>query len=178
MATRIIEKPFDGSTPPSDDEPKTALCGFDNHAARRSLTGAGFARTVDVGLGQGVPGYLDVLLHTFPANRTPEEVYREGPSSKRVAPLPSALQREVERQVREEGMTPGDAECGVLLINGASAAVPFVGAIAAALAVAELLRPLHNGPRSTTLSVNLGTPEVVRWSASSGEPVDDVIYLP
>ena len=75
-------------------------------------------------------------------------------------------------------MTPGDAECGVLLINGASAAVPFVGAIAAALAVAELLRPLHNGPRSTTLSVNLGTPEVVRWSASSGEPVDDVIYLP
>ncbi len=52
----------------------------------------------------------------------------------------------------------GKDDCGRFELAGKSVAVPFVGAAAASLVVAETLRLLHGGPAFTDIKLSLGTP--------------------
>jgi hypothetical protein len=52
----------------------------------------------------------------------------------------------------------GKDECGRYELAGKSVAVPFVGATAANLVVAEVLRILHGGPAYHDIKLSLGTP--------------------
>src|SRR5260221_1611790 len=49
--TRMIERRFDATFRRQDGEPVLALCGFDSNPARRDMLNAGFARTLERGLG-------------------------------------------------------------------------------------------------------------------------------
>lgn len=177
FSTAIIEKRFDKMIHRSSSDPATALSGFDNHESRRLLDGAGFRNVVDVGLGSGDPGFLDILLHSFPSVRRSDEVFlttgRQSPEG-----LARPYEEEVRRQVTDEGRTEGDARCGVVEIAGKSAGTAFVGASAGALALSEILRPLHGGTASATLSMNLSDPGVILTSSDGSVPIiQDVIYI-
>ena len=52
----------------------------------------------------------------------------------------------------------GDDVCGRVELAGKSVAVPFVGAIATTLALAEVLRLLHEGPVYTDIKIALSDP--------------------
>jgi len=154
--TRFVERPFDEHFRCRPDEPKLAFCGFDSNPARRYIATARFDRVVESGLG-GTPNNFDTIsAHTFPNPRTAEELWpdpRPEEEQKRVA-----AQEHMARHNAAYART-GDDECGRYRLAGKSIAVPFVGAAAASLVVAEAIRIFHNGPAYTDIKLSLATPE-------------------
>jgi len=162
FSTDIVERPFDGRTKPNGDEPRWVLAGFDRPGPRRHLGCFDFA--VDCGLGSGPIEYLDLLVHAFPADLTPERVFPEQPqvagrAVDRVLGLPAydALRDELARQ----GASEGEALCGAIDLAGRTVAASFVGAAASAIALSEVLRQLEGGPAYEVISFSLREPQFI-----------------
>ena len=152
--TRLVERRFDEYVMPHVSEPKLALAGFDSPEPRRAL-GEKFWRVVDAGLGAGSTGYLDMLIHSFPSQLTPEIAFPDAePVERQLVP---AYEAEISHRI-DKGEQPGDAQCGVVELAGATAAASFVGAIAGALSVADLLRILHDGQQYVSINLDLRSP--------------------
>jgi len=153
--TAIVERAFDEQFQPAGDEPTIALAGFDRPGPRRLLGGDRFGRVVDAGLGAGHVEYLDMLLHTFPSPEEPADAFPSRPMTTRV--LPPAYRTEITRQV-QAGADEAAARCGMFELAGVTVGAAFVGATAAALAVADLLRLLHGGNDYSIIGLDLRTP--------------------
>lgn len=138
FTTVIEERRFGGHTRRANAEPSVALCGVDNALARMSLGSAGFDLVVEAGLGAGPNAFRSVSMHTFPATRTPEQIWARhlGPKTANFESQPAY------RTLRAKGM---DA-CGLTQLASRTVGVPFVGIIAGCLVVSELLRRLNGGP--------------------------------
>ncbi len=150
--TRMIERPFDEHFRCRATEPKLALCGFDSNPPRRDLATAGFTRVIESGLGGTAGNFDTIALHTLPNSRQPEELWPDLSSDEEARIL-----AEQERVAREN---PGyravaDNECGRYEVAGKSVAVPFVGAVASTLVLAEALRVFHQGPAYQDLKLSL-----------------------
>jgi hypothetical protein len=148
--TRLIERPFDGNFRRRDDEPGLALCGFDSNPARRDLATAEFLRVVESGLGGTANNFDTISLHTFPNPRPASDLWPDlsaAEISRRVA-----HQERVARENPAYAQVGGD-ECGRYDLAGKSIAVPFVGATAATLVVAEAIRLFHRGPAYTDIKL-------------------------
>lgn len=155
--TSIVERRFDDYLRPDGFEPTIALAGFDRPEPRRAL-GDKFDFVVDTGIGGGPHDYLDVLFHTFPSEAQPRVAFA---SSVEPSPsLPPAYELEIERRIIG-GVVEGDARCGMVDIAGASVAASFVGAIAAAFAVAQVLVLLNEGEHFSVMDLDLRDPEHV-----------------
>lgn len=143
--TRLIERRFGVDFRCDANEPQIALCGFDNNEGRRALGGAGFDRVVECGLG-GTAENFDVLnLHTLPNKRTAAEIWPSDSDDRTTVAAENPAYQELAD------------ECGRVLLAGKAVAVPFVGATAGALVMAEVLRLLHAGPSYEQLKLRLGT---------------------
>ena len=99
-----------------------------------------------------------MLLHSFPSQLTPSEAFAAGPRSEAV--LGERYEREIEWLVAR-GAAAGDAECGIAQIAGISVAAAFVGSVAGAVAVSDVLRLLHGGLDVAVLQLDLRTPSAV-----------------
>lgn len=141
-----------------DDEPRLALCGFDKVAPRRHLADTGFHAIVDVGLGRTATDFDRFRVNVFDCDRRIDQhfaglsdpvVTADAPDS----PAYAQLEAEIGR-------------CGAAEIGNASVAVPYVSAVAAAVAV------------SRAIAVASGQPcvvgEVQRLSASSRRAVPTI----
>lgn len=165
LRTRFVERAFDdhfhvtSHAAPNRDEPLVALAGFDKLEPRRQLGGAGFARIVDAGLGAGPIEYLDIAVHSFPAAVSPADAFVETPP--RPTELGAAYEAEVGRQMAA-GTDEMSARCGMLDIAGVTVGAAFVGAVASALAVSDLLRVLHDGQNYSVLALDLREPDHIR----------------
>jgi hypothetical protein len=152
--TRLVERPFDDSFRRRDDEPGLALCGFDSNSARRDLATARFPRVIESGLGGTANNFDTISVHTLPNPRAPAELWPDPTKEdeyKRVA--------HQERVARDNAayLDLGRDECGRFALAGKSVAVPFVGAVAATLVVAEAIRLLHDGPAYTDIKLRLAS---------------------
>lgn len=165
IESRIVERRFDEAFRLQGDEPRLALAGFDDPAPRR-LIGDRFSHVVDIGLGGGPVEYLDMLIHSFPSELDPSTAFPAEKATRR--PLRSAYQAEIGRLI-EAGVDEGDARCGITEVAGISVGAAFVGAIAGALGVADVLRYLHGGPDFSVVSLDLRSPNDIR-SASNENP--------
>ena len=135
--TLIEERHFGPWIGRAPDEPSVALCGVDNALARAALEKPGFDLVVEAGLGAGPRAFRSFSMHTFPASRSSEQIW-----SRQVAPADDNFEdRPAYQALRQEGMD----QCGLAQLASRTVGVPFVGLIAAALAVSELLRRLHGG---------------------------------
>lgn len=152
--TRLMERPFTDDLVVNDDEPLIALTGFDDIEPRRALDNT-FRRVVDAGLGAGPTDYLDILIHTFPSQTTPNEAFRDHATRSRIPTR--AYETEIDHRI-SQGLDPGDARCGVLELADATPAAAFVGATAGAYAVADILRFLHQGRQYAVLNIDLRSP--------------------
>jgi hypothetical protein len=154
----LIDRRFDETTKGQEGEPQTILSGFDNYAARRLLGDAGFARTVDAGLGSGYDRYLNILVRSFDGAFDGSEVWTdlESRQASTVEALGDGYQREIQEQVAN-GTSAGDAGCGMIEVAGKAVGASFVGAVAACLVIADLIRPLHGGPIYRVVSADLGS---------------------
>lgn len=148
--TRLVERLFPGGITVADDEPRLALGGVDNAEARAAYEDAGFDCVVEAGLGAGPTEYLALRLHSFPASTTARSKWG-GPSRSAGDPAPRTL---AYKDLAASGMD----ECGLVRIATRTVGAPFVGATAATLVIAEVLRLLNGGPMFEVIDMTLRDP--------------------
>lgn len=155
LSTSIIEQRLSAQDSVREGEPQLALIGVDNLETRRLLSGIGWGVCIDAGLGQGPNNYTRIRLQMFPGAQSSEEV-----QAWQVPPTisPDSLSRDAYIALHEEGVD----ECGLVMIAGKAIAVTFVGAVAACMSVAVVLRILHDGPGLGVQTINLSSPGQIR----------------
>src|SRR6266481_5413075 len=134
--TSIIERRFASDFTVGADDPAVALCGVDNALARSALEDAGFARVIEAGLGYGIRDYLGFRTHIFPGSRRAHDIWRAEENGREIrTDLPAYQALEA----------TGADQCGLTKLAGRTVGAPFVGAVAAAVVVGELLRMVNGG---------------------------------
>lgn len=142
----IHERRFDVNFRRQPDEPAVALCGLDNAAGRRVLDQVGFDFIVEAGLGRGYRDFRTMRLHVLPGSRPAAEIWKGGTSTETVEDRPAYARL----------ITEGTLDrCGMTLLAGKAVGAPFVGAVAATIAVSELLRLLHGGRVNRLVDIDL-----------------------
>jgi hypothetical protein len=169
--TIIVERLFDPSFRPKDDEPSIAFAGFDSPDPRRLLEGADFTRVVDAGLGGGPQHYLEVMIHAFPSELSAATAFPapEGPDHEALLDQP-AYAAEMGR-LEALGNTRAEARCGALEVAGRTVGAAFVGVVASTLVIAEELRALVDGQRFEVVALSLRSPEHVDAIANPTPPL-------
>ncbi len=157
--TFIVERRFAGPMTVTDQEPRLALIGFDNGPSRARLDGA-FPRAIDCGLGTGVQDHLGITLRTLPGSRRASERWETIPPATTSANL-------VELPGYARMATEGLDECGLTLVAGVTVGVPFVGAAAAALVVAEAIRSAIGAHAYDFVALHLRNPALVEVAPNS-----------
>ena len=146
FTTAIYERPFDASFTCRPDEPSVLLCGVDNGLARRALDRVGFDLVIEAGLGRGHRDYRTMRLHTLPGPRPASGIWSPSDELEDLQIQPAYQQL----------LDDGDLDrCGVTLLAGRAVGAPFVGAVAACLALSEILRLLHGGRMHEVVDVDL-----------------------
>jgi hypothetical protein len=143
--TAIVERNFMADFKVNAREPVVALIGVDNALARQSIEDVGFASVIEAGLGKGPQDFLGIDLHTFPASRSALQTWPDVAASDADIALPAY--RAILEKTRDR--------CGTVRLADRSIGAPFVGATAAALVVAELIRLCLGGPRYELVSCHL-----------------------
>lgn len=150
FSTAIYERTFDMAFRRRGDEPSVALCGLDNTLGRQALDRVGFDLVVEAGLGRGHRDFRALRLHTLPASRGASQIWRRRDEDENLHGRPAYAHM----------LKNGELDkCGVTLLAGKAVGAPFVGAAAASLVVAEVLRLLHGGPRHELIDLDLRSPE-------------------
>lgn len=146
FVTAIYERLFDNSFRRHPDEPAVALCGLDNVLGRQALDQVGFDFVVEAGLGRGHRDFRAIRLHTLPTSRSAARIWGGDGTDDGVPDQPAYA-----------GMLArGELDrCGVTLLAGKAVGAPFVGAVAATLAIAGVLRLLHGGAAHELIDVDL-----------------------
>lgn len=144
--TKIQERLFDGDFKRQDCEPAVALCGLDNAIGRRALDRVGFDLIVEAGLGRGHGDFRTMRLHTLPGSRPTAEMWKSDVTEEAI------IGRRAYTNLVDDGVLD---RCGMTLLAGKAVGAPFVGAVASALALSEVLRMLHGGPVHQLIDVNL-----------------------
>jgi hypothetical protein len=150
FSTTITERLFDEHTRRQPHEPAIALCGLDNAAGRRQLDLAGFDFVAEAGLGRGHADFRSILVHTLPGD-VPATKLWEG-----VDTAVDSIDAAAYRRLLEDGSLD---RCGVTLLAGKAVGAPFVGAAAATIVIAEVLRLLHGAPVNRLVELNLVSPD-------------------
>ncbi|TCP78865.1 hypothetical protein C8J31_12019 [Rhizobium sp. PP-CC-2G-626] len=144
--TSLQERMFAADFKRQADEPAIALCGLDNGAGRRALDQVGFDLVVEAGLGRGYRDFRTMRLHVLPGRRTASDIWKQNSEGEKV----------IDRPAYAKLMADGVLDrCGMTLLAGKAVGAPFVGSIAAALALSEVLRLLHGGPVHQLIDLDL-----------------------
>jgi hypothetical protein len=154
--TFLEERRFGTSSRRAPSEPSVALCGVDNKLARSCLEKADFEWVIETGLGAGPAAFKNFSLHTFPSSIKAAELWAD---TETVAPHPTGSQ-----PAYSTDKHPSLDECGLAQLASRTIGVPFVGLLAAAFAVSEILRRLHGGAAFEIISGNSAALEDIEMS--------------
>ncbi len=152
--TSIVERRFAADFRVAADEPSVALCGVDNALARADLEDVGFGRVIEAGLGAGTREYLAFQIHTFPARRAAR--CRWGADVDHLNDGNDNADNPAYRALAHEGLD----DCGITTLAGRTVGASFVGAVTAAVVVAELMRMAMGGPRYEVVDGSLHSLEL------------------
>jgi hypothetical protein len=142
----IQERLFGADFMRQPDEPAVALCGLDNALGRQALDQVGFNFVVEAGLGRGYKDFRTIRLHTLPGPRPATSIWAGEAGSEALENRPGY----------QKMLKDGELDrCGITLLAGKGIGAPFVGAIASALALSEVLRLLHGGPLFQVVELDL-----------------------
>lgn len=149
LPTVLEERRFGEHTRRASNEPTVALCGVDNALARMALGSVGFELVIEAGLGAGPHAFRSISMHTFPASRSPQEVW-----ARQTKVSTDNFQ---DRPAYQSLKTNGIDACGLTLLASRTVGVPFVGLVAACLVISELLRRLNGGTNFEQISGSVCT---------------------
>jgi len=155
--TRLLERRVDAAFRRTEKEPVIALSGFDDNQPRRWLAEAGFEVILDSGLGGEAHNFDAIAYRRWPNPRSADVLW----------PLEDEKERLAREQRRQRLISASqgyrdlaDDECGRLGLAGKAVAVPFVGALASSIVVAEVLKCVNGVESHSQLKVRaclLGT---------------------
>lgn len=152
---RIVDRPFDEFVHRTEDEPRLALCGFDSRGPRWALENAGFLHVINCGLGGYADDFEMITMQTLPHPQMRAQTeWPIGWADRELA--------RIDRLAKSNGVYQAHAEkmkCGEIDLAGRAVAVPFVGVVAASLAIAETVRMQLGGVRCGSLRLQLDAPE-------------------
>lgn len=170
FTTRIVERGLLPETRRHDEEPALALIGVDKLDPRRIISDIGWTFAVDVGLGAGPVDFTGISVHTFPAPTSSHDVsaWSGDGSADRTA-------RAQEQDAYRNALSAGADGCGLVQLAETAVAAPFVGVVAACLALAEPLRVLHGMDPNITLTYDAGRTAAPRSTPGTDTP--RVAYL-
>lgn len=157
--TRIIERRFDDTFSPQKSEPRVAFFGIDNPDGRRDMNVDAFDFVVEAGLGATANDFDSMRLHSFPSQKTPKEIWPKRASSTSIPPRGRGYDDLVARKTLDQ--------CGLLDFGETAIGAPFVGAVAASLALAEILRILHNGHAHEVINLSLRAVDFIETVTST-----------
>jgi hypothetical protein len=144
--TAICERLFDGSVRRQIGEPAIGVCGLDNALGRLALDKVGFEFVVEAGLGHGHRDFRTMRIHTLPNGRVTNNLWNADGVTAAVEEGPAY----------QAMLKSGELDkCGVTLLAGKAVGAPFVGAVAASLALSEILRLLHGAPINQLIDLDL-----------------------
>ena len=146
FATSLQERVFAADFKRQAEEPAVALCGLDNGAGRRALDQVGFDFIVEAGLGRGHRDFRTMRLHVLPGRRAAADIWKQTSEGEKVEDRPAYA------KLMEDGVLD---RCGMTLLAGKAVGAPFVGSIAATLALSEVLRLLHGGAVYQLIDIDL-----------------------
>jgi hypothetical protein len=92
------------------------------------------------------PSAAAIRLHTLPGRRSADEIWKPTAAGDDLADRPAY------RKLLSDGELD---RCGVTLLAGKAVGAPFVGAVAACLAISEVLRLLHGGMLHQLIDLDL-----------------------
>jgi len=144
--TTLLERLFDSSFTRQVDEPSVALCGLDNAIGRQALEDVGFRFVVEAGLGRGIHDFRSIRLHTFPGHRRATDIWRTHENEDA-----TVLDQPAYHVLEKEGLD----QCGLTMLAGKAIGAPFVGTVAAVLAICEIIRLLEGGDIYSMIDVDL-----------------------
>lgn len=151
--TQLIERRHRGDIQLTPEDPPILLAGLDALPPRIALAGVGFDYMVDVGIGHGAADFEGVQIRVIPKGAPIDGLWH-------AQDQPSVS----DRLLNEKAYRAVEAEsgiCGKYMLAGASVAVPFVGAAAGALAIAQAIRLANLNSAVALLQMELASPELV-----------------
>ena len=146
FVTVLHERMFAADFTRQAEEPAIALCGLDNAVGRRALDQVGFEFIVEAGLGRGYRDFRTLRLHVLPGRRAAADIWKRTREREKVEHRPAYA------KLMEDGVLD---RCGMTLLANKAVGAPFVGVIAATLALSEVLRLLHGGVVNQLIDVDL-----------------------
>jgi hypothetical protein len=155
--TALIERRLDANQRLGSGEPRLALFGVDNAAARRGMESVGFDRVLDVGLGSGHRDFRAIRIRSFPGPSSAAALWAtDHDASVTLAPA------------YRDMLTRGADPCGVTTLASRAVGAPFVGCVAAGFALAELLRTSGGQAPHAVIDMNLRDPAAVEMVRATG----------
>lgn len=146
--TTMVERPFAGDFSLNHNDPRLAFCGVDNREARAAMEDVGFEAVVEAGLGAGEE-FLAYQIHCFPNQRSARNRWGTKVQDRDV---------QISEPIRRHAARNGLDECGLTELAGIRVGASFVGTVATALALGQILRPLHDSPMHGAISGKLTSP--------------------
>jgi hypothetical protein len=149
---KLLERRVDENFRRTEKEPVIALSGFDNNEARQFLAHAGFNAIFDSGLGGDAHNFDTIGFHSWPNPRGESDLWLVKSVNEKAADT-ERLKKKTEANVAYQAMK--EDECGRLTLAGKSVAIPFVGAMAACLVLAEMSKSINGGPTFFDITIRL-----------------------
>jgi hypothetical protein len=162
--TELIERRHYGDIAITKDDPPYLLCGLDRVEPRLLLARHGFPYMLDAGIGHGPGDFEGIQIRTI-AKGQPLDGLWEKPERRNDAHTKKLLESPVYQELEKHV-----GQCGKLEFAEASVAVPFVGAAAGALAIAQLIRLASLEASPLLLGMALGAPEMTMLGGFSAKP--------
>jgi hypothetical protein len=157
-STALIERRHHGDISITMDDPPYLLSGLDQVEPRLVLARHGFPFMLDAGIGHGAGDFEGIQIRTIAKCQSIDGLWEEpkAETKRRSAKLlESEVYRELEKHV---------GQCGKFEFAEASVAVPFVGAVAGALVIGQLVRLATLQPSPMLLQMELASPEMATYS--------------
>jgi hypothetical protein len=157
--TRLIERRLASGAGRLPAEPALALLGMDKVEPRRLISDVGWEYAVDVGLGAGPVDFTGINIHTFPAagHSGTLQAWQQRESDRRST-------RAMSQRAYQDAERAGASPCGLVQLAHTAVAAPFVGIVAACLAVADPIRVLHGEDATVATALDAGRTQAVRWA--------------
>jgi hypothetical protein len=164
--TLLVERRADEHQRLQPDEPRVAIAGLDSARARQPLTGLGWSLLVDMGIGAGARDFTQIVVQRLTAQRLSKDVFDTPPDDR--------ADRLLELDAYRDQIAGRLGRCGALQAAGQAVGTAFVGAVTAVLAMAEIVRPLHEGVGHHVLAVDLRDPSALTVAVAD----DALVALP
>ncbi|HTQ40234.1 MAG TPA: hypothetical protein VMJ32_14500 [Pirellulales bacterium] len=169
FSPKLLERPFQKGCQVVGSDPGLGLCGFDGKGPREALDQVGFQFVTEAGLGGRSDNFDAISIHSFPNGQKAATKFWPSSAS------PSMDESAILENVFYRSVAAHDG-CGHMQLASVSAAVPFVGAVAATIVLAEPLRILHGGKRYDSVDVRLESPTEISAVPSTDESLINISY--